>query len=190
MLAHLTIQRVAPSFTPETEEVERRASPGCPRKFIKLALDCCKEFPADRPVMSEVLGRLRDIELEVLARIENPKTAEHVGSVRLLRHHGPRAMPIFEPLTSTHAITAPEDPAPGAYNDPDREDEHAKAMEEEALATLNALSVDGSGASELISTYDPCRTVRWDDSASVIGKDASKNHTCRSHQYGSLDTDT
>ena len=123
--------------------------------------------------MSEVLDRLRDIELEVLARIENPKAAEHVGSVKLLRHNGPRAMPIFAPLSPlpTAAITTVK--GTSLEDDTDGDDEHVETMEEEALATLNALDIDGSGASDLPSAYSTCRTARWEDRVSIIEADSS-----------------
>ncbi|KAH7105124.1 kinase-like protein [Auriculariales sp. MPI-PUGE-AT-0066] len=76
-------KRTAPSFTIEESEIRQRASPGCPPALIQLALDCLKEQPSQRPAMREILARLRDIELEVLARPEEGENL-HVGSVKLL----------------------------------------------------------------------------------------------------------
>ncbi|EIW73130.1 hypothetical protein TREMEDRAFT_22557, partial [Tremella mesenterica DSM 1558] len=80
--------RQAPSWTPDPEEVRRRVSPNCPPAFTELALNCCAEEPLDRPIMSEVLERLRTIEVEVLASLD-ADTGEHVGSIRLV-HRGKR----------------------------------------------------------------------------------------------------
>lgn len=58
-------------------------TPGCPQAYLQLALDCLAEDPATRPNMVSILDRLRDIELEVLAR---PSEGEdvHVGSVKFM----------------------------------------------------------------------------------------------------------
>ncbi|EJD54318.1 kinase-like protein [Auricularia subglabra TFB-10046 SS5] len=78
-----TFKRTAPSFTIDAAEIHQRASPGCPPAFIALAIDCLAEQPSQRPTMRDILARLRDIELEVLARPEENETM-HVGSVKLL----------------------------------------------------------------------------------------------------------
>lgn len=84
--------RKAPTFVPDAEEVRRRASPGCPAAFIDLALECCRFLPSDRPGMPEVLTRLRAIEQSLP---ETDEAADHVGSVRVIRREGKRAMPVF-----------------------------------------------------------------------------------------------
>lgn len=73
--------RAAPGFGIDPAEVRRRASPGCPEAFVDLALDCLKEDPTERPLVKDVLERLRKIELEVLAR-PTELDEGHVGSVR------------------------------------------------------------------------------------------------------------
>ncbi|TXT06061.1 hypothetical protein VHUM_03534 [Vanrija humicola] len=83
--------RKAPTFVPDAEQVRRRASPGCPTAFIELALECCRFSPSDRPGMPEVLSRLRAIE-QSLPEIDTP---DHVGSVRVVRREGKRALPVF-----------------------------------------------------------------------------------------------
>ncbi|KAF8584461.1 kinase-like protein [Ramaria rubella] len=89
--------RCAPSFGVDAAEVRRRANPGCPEAFVELALDCLKEDPAERPLMKDVLDRLRKIELEVLARPTELDDG-HVGSVKFLtagRRPGPVRIPSF-----------------------------------------------------------------------------------------------
>ncbi|KAI0297013.1 kinase-like protein [Multifurca ochricompacta] len=47
--------RSAPSFTIDTDEVRKLASPGCPPEFIQLAIDCIAEDPAARPTTRIIL---------------------------------------------------------------------------------------------------------------------------------------
>ena len=75
-----TFKRSAPSFAIDAAEVRKLASAGCPTKFVDLALDCVNPAPSKRPVMRDVLERLREVELEVLARPEDSDV--HVGSVK------------------------------------------------------------------------------------------------------------
>ncbi|ORX35036.1 kinase-like domain-containing protein [Kockovaella imperatae] len=167
-----TFIRAAPAFVPDPEEVRRRASPGCPKAFVQLALDCCEELPSKRPKMPEILGRLRDIELEVVSRTDDPSSAEHVGSVKLLRHTGPRAMPIFQPLTP---VAPAVETGAGHKREVDIESDHADEdedegkMEQEALATLAGLDIDGGGATPASSIYGTFRTARWEETPSILG---------------------
>lgn len=84
--------RSAPQFGIDPNEVRRRASPGCPEAFVDLALDCLKENPAERPLVKDVLERLRAIELEVLAR-PTELDEGHVGSVKFFTA-GRRPVPV------------------------------------------------------------------------------------------------
>jgi LIM domain kinase 1 len=145
-----TFARKAPSFVPESAEVYRRATPGCPPELIALALECCVEEPALRPKMPDVLLRLREIERGVLARGEDG--GEHVGSVKLV-HGGKRGMPLFTPLQEK-----------GGEGD-EAEDE-AKKMEEDALVALAGLDVGGHGAEG--SGLDTWRTARWEEKSSIL----------------------
>nr|XP_019014211.1 TKL/LISK/LISK-DD1 protein kinase [Kwoniella pini CBS 10737]OCF52992.1 TKL/LISK/LISK-DD1 protein kinase [Kwoniella pini CBS 10737] len=161
-----TYTRKAPHFIPDSFEVERRASPGCPSTLIKLALECTKEDPLKRPIMSEVLIRLREIELEVLSRMDNT-SSEHVGSIKLSHRIGKRAMPIFDG---------------GDINNlnEDVDEKDLKDEEEEVLRKLAEINLDisGKGASsltcssgsnsELLQEEDrndneKWRTARWND---------------------------
>ncbi|THH07197.1 hypothetical protein EW145_g3552 [Phellinidium pouzarii] len=80
-----TFKRAAPTFEINVDEVHTLVggSAGCPPAFMQLALDCLSEDPRRRPDMVNILERLRDIELEVLAR---PSEADdvHVGSVKFI----------------------------------------------------------------------------------------------------------
>jgi LIM domain kinase 1 len=148
--------------------VRRRASKGCPPALVELALHCCLEDPLRRPKMPEVLSRLREIELEVLSRLDNE--TEHVGSIRILQHTGKRAMPIFEPVKEGEA-TAAQRETEGEASD--------KKMEEDALEALAKLEVDGKGAAQPDSedgANDTWRTARWEERPSIVDKwsDASE----------------
>lgn len=83
-----TFKRAAPTFGIDEKEVRRMmgSSQGCPPAFLQLALDCLSNDPNPRPNMITILERLRDIELEILAR---PSEADdvHVGSVKFITGH-------------------------------------------------------------------------------------------------------
>ncbi|WVR03269.1 hypothetical protein IAU60_000260 [Kwoniella sp. DSM 27419] len=156
-----TYTRQAPHFVPDPSEIQRRATPGCPPAFINLALDCTLEDPTARPKMPEVLGRLREIEVEVLARL-NDLSSEHVGSIRLVNRGGKRAMPIFDGGENPYASEVE-----GSKEEEDR------MAEEDALAKLAVMTLDlsGDGASSLSSSTqgdqeaqaEKWRTARWDE---------------------------
>ncbi len=76
-------KRTAPSFGVSAEEVHSLASPGCPPDMLALCIDCCAVEPSDRPTTREILERLRLIEVEVLARL-NEDEDSHVGSIKFL----------------------------------------------------------------------------------------------------------
>jgi LIM domain kinase 1 len=78
-----TFKRHAPSFALDPAEVTKLASPGCPKGFLELCIDCCKTDPKERPTTREILERLRIIEAEVLAR-PSEGIDLHFGSVRFL----------------------------------------------------------------------------------------------------------
>ncbi|WVQ74036.1 hypothetical protein IAR50_003617 [Cryptococcus sp. DSM 104548] len=145
--------RQAPSFVPDPTEVTARASSGCPAAFITLALACTAEDPADRPKMPEVLSRLRNIELQVLQWMDEP--GEHVGSIKLPRREGKRAMPVFD------APQAPEAPM-------DSEEDEEKRAEEEALRRLAEMKVDVEAGQVAVGekeakedVEEKWRTARW-----------------------------
>ncbi|KAH8115078.1 kinase-like protein [Phellopilus nigrolimitatus] len=95
-----TFKRAAPNFGIDVDEVHKLVggSAGCPPAFMQLALDCLSEEPERRPNLVTILQRLRDIELEVLAR---PSEADdvHVGSVKFItgnkRHSVAPRIPSF-----------------------------------------------------------------------------------------------
>ncbi|KAK7440044.1 hypothetical protein VKT23_017295 [Stygiomarasmius scandens] len=76
-------KRAAPTFSIDTEEVHKLASPGCPPDLIQLCLDCLSVEPSARPTTRDILERLRIIEAEVLAR---PSEADdvNVGSIKFM----------------------------------------------------------------------------------------------------------
>ncbi|THH31374.1 hypothetical protein EUX98_g2809 [Antrodiella citrinella] len=78
-----TFKRTPPSFGIEKDEVKELMSDGCPLAFFQLALDCLAEEPGARPTTRVILDRLRDIELEVMARGSAVEDA-HVGSIKFL----------------------------------------------------------------------------------------------------------
>ena len=112
--------------------------------------------------MPNVLSRLRDIELEVLARLEDKEGGEHVGSVKLVHHGGKRAMPIFETDLGSKEGEGEED---------------VRKMEEDALITLAGLDVGGGGPSVIGENGETTwRTARWDERGSELSEysDASE----------------
>ncbi len=114
--------------------------------------------------MSDVLTRLREVELEVLARLDDMEGGEHVGSVRLVNHRK-RAMPIFTLDTK------------GKEADAEGEgEEDVKKMEQEALETLAGLDIGGGGALSVGVDGQTWRTARWHERGSVLSQytDASE----------------
>nr|XP_019006284.1 TKL/LISK/LISK-DD1 protein kinase [Kwoniella mangroviensis CBS 8507]OCF69745.1 TKL/LISK/LISK-DD1 protein kinase [Kwoniella mangroviensis CBS 8507] len=162
-----TYTRQAPHFTPDPSEVIRRASPGCPPALISLALSCTQEDPNHRPRMPEVLTKLREIEVEVLSKLDDP-ISEHVGSIRLVHRGGKRAMPIFD--------GGDRNDHPTNMNQIGEEEKDRKD-EEEVLRKLAEIHLDisGKGASSALSNSsslsgndhmddnEKWRTARWND---------------------------
>lgn len=84
--------RQAPIFTPDPDEVRRRATPGCPADLIDLALQCCSFAPEDRPTLPEILLRLRGIEM----MLPDEGGSEMLRASHPLRREGKRAIPLFD----------------------------------------------------------------------------------------------
>lgn len=102
--------------------------------------------------MTEVLNRLRIIEIEILSGA-NDTEAEHVGSVRLVKQGEGRGMPDFEPPR---------------YDD---DEDAVGRMEGEAMAALSRMRIDGTGASEMSDMTEGSdivqyRTARWAEHSS------------------------
>nr|XP_018266358.1 TKL/LISK/LISK-DD1 protein kinase [Kwoniella dejecticola CBS 10117]OBR88516.1 TKL/LISK/LISK-DD1 protein kinase [Kwoniella dejecticola CBS 10117] len=174
-----TYARKAPHFVPDPAEVRTRASAGCPPALVVLALDCTKEDPLARPKMPEVLSRLREIELEVLSRMDDPSSSEHVGSIRLVHRGGKRAMPIF-------------DGGDMHLNDHEHEHEHEdekdRQDEEEVLRKLAEIHLDisGKGASTLTSSRNDSEYQLQDEGYGEDGNE--KWRTARWNDLGSTDS--
>lgn len=96
-------------------------------------------------------------------------------------------MPIFEPQPGRPDSAKVQVNAVGADADPegDGEDDEKK-MEEEALAALKALKVDGKGATGMDG--ETWRTARWKDRGSVLSEyqDASEMRGEYAYAYGSM----
>ncbi|KAG8908248.1 hypothetical protein FRB99_008313 [Tulasnella sp. 403] len=101
-----TFKRTAPFFGIDDIQVRKLASPGCPPALIDLALECCQTRPTARPLMVDVLSRLRAIEVEVATRAETE--VEHVGSIKFSKR--PSAPPRIPSFGSgvMKSIAAPE----------------------------------------------------------------------------------
>jgi len=116
--------------------------------------------------MSDVLIRLRTIELEVLSRLDEKEGGEHVGSVRLVSHAGkPRAIPVFD-----------VDPKLKGTEADAEEEEDVRKMEQEALVTLAGLGIGGGGAMSIGEDGQTWRTARWQERGSEVSEytDASE----------------
>lgn len=88
-----TFKRSAPTFAIDENEIRELASPGCPKDFVQMAIDCLAEEPSKRPTTREILERLRACEAEILAR---PSEADdvHTGSIKFMsRNKRPSAAP-------------------------------------------------------------------------------------------------
>jgi len=79
-----TFKRHPPFFGIDPGQVYELVSSGCPPDLISLALECCEVDPRRRPTMVAILARLRQVELEVLARPTSSEDEQHVGSVKFL----------------------------------------------------------------------------------------------------------
>ena len=112
-----------------------------------------------------MLARLREIELEVLARLEDKEGGEHVGSMRLVHHVGKRAMPIFD-----------LDPKSREGAKECEVEEDVQKIEEDALMTLAGLDIGGGGASVVSEKGKTWRTARWHERGIVLSQyaDASE----------------
>jgi LIM domain kinase 1 len=76
-------KRHPPEFGIDTDELRKRASPGCPPDFLSLCLDCLATDPSARPTTRDILERLRLIEAEVLVRPDEVEDV-HVGSIKFM----------------------------------------------------------------------------------------------------------
>ncbi|KZV99260.1 kinase-like protein [Exidia glandulosa HHB12029] len=178
-----TFKRTAPSFGIDESEIRERASPGCPPELIKLALDCLAEQPSKRPTMREILARLRDIELEVLARPEENETNMHVGSVKLLT--GARSKRPAAPRIPSFGQGIGKGIRSGSNSEDDTDDELADAVDAIDLDLrdsslmgahghhLHLTSDSGNGtARPLIDLDSPNGSMMSDYSTTVIKKQA------------------
>lgn len=167
-------QRDIPSFGLDPAEVRQLASPGCPPSFITLALDCANVDPAARPKMNEVLGRLRIIELEILARSSG--SGEHVGSLKLIPAGGGggrpnigKRIPSFgqgigkDIRSSSSKIAGQQRPRSDHSNcdDGTSSGEEGNVDVEDLNEILNSLGKKGGGA--LTVDGGTWRTARWGD---------------------------
>lgn len=180
----LTGQISQDTLTLNPSEVYRCASPGHPIEFLELALDCTKADPAERPKMTEVLNRLRIIELDVLASVPESRdnTAEHVGSLKLIKNSRGRLMPDFYPNRPRPLSRAPT-PPPALDQETaeaEEEEEAIRRQEQDALAALSRINIDGSGPtalSEISDTSDVIiwRTATWSESKMYRDSDFSSS---------------
>lgn len=156
--ARLFVQRTAPLFTLDPTELRTRASPGCPPALISLALACASHHPHDRPSMPHVLAKLREIELDVMARQVEGRAAiasEHVGSIKVLPSvkigRGRALESLFREglatRTNANAVDVDAD------------------EEEEVLAALADGSIEAMSMNEEGTVY---RTARWEDPEAPI----------------------
>ncbi|TDL27122.1 kinase-like protein [Rickenella mellea] len=136
-------KRTPPDFLVAPSDVHRLASPGCPPAFMQLTLDCLKDDPASRPTTVEILARLREIELEVLARPSEAEDGDaHIGSVKFLtggRRPGP----------------APRIPSfgMGVGKDIRGNSEDDDSDEEELKEALRGLDIDGEPLLPLLAFF-------------------------------------
>lgn len=134
-----TFKRAAPTFGIDEKEVRTLlgSSQGCPRAFTQLALDCLSHNPNLRPNIITILQRLRDIELEVLAR---PSEADdvHVGSVKFMTgHKRPGPAPRIPSFGTGVGKDIRNNRAEG-----DSSDDEGTSDEEQLIEAIKSLDVD------------------------------------------------
>lgn len=133
--------RQAPHFTPDPDEVRRRASPGCPPEFIDLALQCCSFAPEERPALPDILVRLRAIEISLP---EEP-IAEILCSSNAVRRDGKRALPLFDAASDSEVFMEQVDEQLAGGDDTEEEQVY------QALAGADII-IDGHGPSMVFTT--------------------------------------
>lgn len=156
----VTLQRTAPLFTLDANEVISRASPGCPPALIALALACSSHHAHDRPSMPAVLAKLREIELDVMSRQEGRGGAsEHVGSIKVLPNVKGRQGKGLESMFREGL---------------DNRIEVDATDEDQILAALEAALKTPSGSSVAVPMEEGTiyRTARWEDPESATKPDA------------------
>ncbi|KAF8464815.1 kinase-like domain-containing protein [Gautieria morchelliformis] len=147
--------RGAPTFGIDPAEVRRRASPGCPQAFVDLSLDCLKENPAERPLVKDVLERLRRIELEVLARPTELDDG-HLGTVNFFT---PGRRPVAAPRIPSFGVGVANDLGGGkksrameVHSESDSDDEEL----EQAVMGLESVDLElGNGWGDAQSATQP-----------------------------------
>ncbi|EJD04735.1 kinase-like protein [Fomitiporia mediterranea MF3/22] len=142
-----TFKRAAPSFGIDINEVRRLvgSSPGCPAAYQQLVLDCLVEDPPRRPDILSILGRLRDIELEVLSR---PSEADdvHVGSVKFIA--GNKRPPMGPRIPSFGMGVGKDIGRNGQRSSDDSSDDDESSDEEQLIEAIKSLDVDLDGSSQ------------------------------------------
>ena len=133
----------------DPDEVRLMASEGCPPAFIDLALACCSTDRSKRPLMTDILTSLREIEADVITRsTEEP----HVGSIKFLGSKGrpgapqKRRIPSFGQSLKVGkaAATPPQINTHGLHETSDlSEDEEDEEIE--AILALNGISLQEHG---------------------------------------------
>ncbi|KAI5117275.1 hypothetical protein M0805_001005 [Coniferiporia weirii] len=141
-----TFKRSAPTFGIDVNDVRKLVggSTGCPPAYLQLTLDCLAEDPKRRPDMMNILGRLRDIELEVLAR---PSEADdiHLGSIKFIT--GGRR-PGAAPRIPSFGFGVAKDVGRNGKKIDDSSSDEGDSEEEELIEAIKRLDVGLDGASQ------------------------------------------
>lgn len=144
-----TFKRHAPTFALDPTEIRKLASPGCPKGFLELCVDCCKPDPKERPATREILERLRVIEAEVLASPSDGIDL-HFGSVRFLAGVGGGKRPSVAPRIPSFGMGVGVISKSGASTSTDESDDEDLA---EAVRGLSDLSFSAGLSDGSISAY-------------------------------------
>lgn len=89
----------------DAEEIRRTANSGAPERFIRLAVECMKHEPGERPSMKRILEVLRECEMEVAGRADGGEDI-HVGTIKFAtggkkRPNMPPRIPSFGRLVNS-----------------------------------------------------------------------------------------
>lgn len=138
-----TFARQPPYFIIEQDELRNRigAVKGCPADYVQLVIDCLAEEPSQRPLVTDILERLRVMEMESALDTDE---GSHVGSVKFATNRGRRpGAPPRIPSFGVGVAKTLDYKAEKETQDVDDDDDNGNNSDEElAQAVLKLNSVD------------------------------------------------
>ncbi len=77
--SHPLFQREIPGFGFNTTKIIEAAPKDCPEALLELALDCVQDSPERRPIMKDILTRLKKIEASYKSEIPGEVNVGTIG---------------------------------------------------------------------------------------------------------------